>query len=58
MTYLINPLKDGKFEIIDEHFIDLYDVKRDTLVPMSDDDYHTHQSKVNHLTTFENGKFF
>lgn len=57
MPYLINPLGDGKFEIIDEHFIDLYDLDKDTLVPMSDDDYRTHQTKANHLTTFEQGKF-
>lgn len=57
MPYLINPLENGKFELIDEHFIHLYDVDKDTLISMSDKEYQIHQTKANHLTTFENGKF-
>lgn len=57
MPYLINPLENGKFELIDEHFIHLYDVDKDTLISMSDKEYQIHQTKANHLTTFENGEF-
>lgn len=57
MPYLINPLKNGRFEIIDEHFIHLYDIDKASLVAMSDDEHQAHQVKANHLTTFENGKF-
>lgn len=57
MGYLIHVLKDGRFEIIDEDFIDLYDLDKDKLVLIDDEDYQNHMSKVNYLTTFENGKF-
>lgn len=57
MGYLIHVLKDGRFEIIDEDFIDLYDLDKDKLVLINDEDYKNHMSKVNYLTTFENGKF-
>ena len=57
MPYLINPLENGQFEIIDEHFIELYDLDEQALVPMSDDEYQVHRAKANHLTTFEEGKF-
>ncbi|AKG08083.1 hypothetical protein AAX06_07920 [Moraxella bovoculi] len=57
MPYLINPLENGKFELIDEHFIHLYDVDKDTLISMSDKEYQIHQTRANHLTTFENGEF-
>ena len=57
MTYLVHDLKNGAFELIDEVFIELYDISADDLYKLSDDDYKQYQRQHNHLTTFENGEF-
>ena len=57
MTYLVHDLKNGAFELIDEAFIELYDISADDLYKLSDDDYKQYQRQHNHLTTFENGEF-
>lgn len=40
MTYLVHDLKNGAFELIDEVFIELYDISADDLYKLSDDDYY------------------
>ena len=58
MPYLIHPLSEGKFEIIDKDFLHLYELaESEVLIELSDEAYQIHQTKQNHLTTVENGGF-
>lgn len=57
MPYLIHPLENDKFEIIDVTFAYLYDLDPDELFVLSDDEYQAHLGRANHLTTFKDGKF-
>lgn len=56
--YLVHPLGDGKFEIIDSDFLHLYSqIEPQNLVELSSHQYQQYLKKQNILTTFEDGVF-
>lgn len=56
--YLVRPLENGQYEIIDSDFLYLYpDIEQEQLVELSNKQYQQYLKKQNHLTTFENGQF-
>lgn len=56
--YLVHPLEDGQYEIIDSDFLYLYpNIEPEKLVELSNRQYQQYLKKQNYLTTFENGEF-